>query len=53
MIAQQNPCDLRFDQKAVDQALEPSAFVTHIDVVVTWMVALAAVSSLALVFWQI
>ena len=53
MIAQQLHCDLRSDQKTFSKALEPGASVTHIDVAVAWMVALAAVGSFSLLFWQI
>jgi hypothetical protein len=53
MIAQQLFCDLRSDQNVPRNAPEPTASVTQIDVAVAWMVAFAAVGSLALLFWQI
>jgi hypothetical protein len=53
MIAQQLGYDVRSGQKALSKALELGASVTHIDVAVAWMVALAAVGSITLLFWQI
>lgn len=52
MIAQQPIFDQCSNEEASRRVPELTACVTGIDVVIAWMIALAAICSLALLLWR-